>query len=313
MIQYVCKGKDMRKLIAAFAIVGFFVTCNPTMAEMTSTNYQIRWDSLTEGGSDTSTSTSYGIHDSVGGSALGNSTSTNYQTDSGYRTGSFDQVIAFNLLLQNTSDARIATARNGFNVSTTQTSGFSVGQYIVVVQDRGANQVSAIGKITQITNGISIKVDSWSYGSSLPIIDGTNDFIYPLNDSAIALGEMTPTAVQTAIIGFEVTADLQNGYSVQVLADGGLMNGPRAIPNVTDGSVTAGVEEYGARSSDTTLLNSTFDTQDTAITGSFQDIVTKSTAQYYDRNFLTLKVGVTAQTPTGTYTQAITLIASGNY
>src|SRR3989338_11687316 len=43
------KGQDMKKSIAAFVLVGFFIYTNPVGAEMTSTNYQIRWDSLTEG------------------------------------------------------------------------------------------------------------------------------------------------------------------------------------------------------------------------------------------------------------------------
>lgn len=307
------KGNDMSKLVAAFVLVGFFIYTNPVMAEMTSTNYQIRWDSLTEGGSDTSTSENYGVHDSVGGAALGNSTSANYQADSGYRVGTFDQVITFDVLLQNVSSAHVVSARTGTMVSTTDTDGLSTGGYVVLIQDRGAGQISAIGKITSVSSGVSVSVDAWSDDGTTPTIDGTNDFLYPLNGSAMSLGELSVTAVVTAVVGYEVTADLDAGYSVQILADGGFTNGTHALTDVADGTVTATTEEYGGKSSDTSIANSTFDTQDTAFTTSFQDVTTESTAKYYDRHFVTLKAAASSATPSGNYSQSLTLIASGNF
>lgn len=307
------KVLDMRKLIAAFALVGFFVYMNPAMAEMASTNYQIRWDSLTEGGSDTSTSANYGIHDSVGGAALGNSNSTNYQVDSGYRAGLFDQVITFDVLLQNTTSSYTVTSRSGLTVSMTNTSGISVGQYIVLVQDLGASQVSAIGKVTSIVTNTSVTVDSWSDNGTTPTIDGANDVLFLLNGSSVSLGQLESSIVSTAIVGYEVNADLASGYSVQVLAGGTFTSGSYVIPNVTDGTVTAGVEEYGARSSDTSIATSTFDTQDDAITTTAQDVTTESAKKFQDRHFLTLKASRVTGTPSGTYAQTITLIASGNF
>ncbi|OGL62264.1 hypothetical protein A3C09_04665 [Candidatus Uhrbacteria bacterium RIFCSPHIGHO2_02_FULL_47_44] len=307
------KGQDMKKSIAAFVLVGFFIYTNPVGAEMTSTNYQIRWDSLTEGGSDTSTSTNYGIHDSVGGNALGNSTSTNYQTDSGYRAGIFDQVITFDVLLQNTSDARAVSARSGTTVSTAATTGLAAGGYVALIQDLGASQVSAIGKITSVSSGVSVTVDAWSDNGTTPTIDGSNDFLYPLNSSAIGLGQLSSSNITTAVIAFEVTADLTNGYSVQIMADGNLSSGANTINNVADGAVTAGVGEYGAISSDTSITTSTFDSQDTAITTSFQDVATETSAKYFKRNFLTLKAAPSTATISGNYSQSITLIASGNF
>lgn len=301
----------MNKLIAAFALVGFFVYTSPAMAEMASTNYKIQWDSMTQGGSDVSTSENYGVHDSVGGNALGNSTSENYQTSSGYRAGVFDQVITFDILLQNTSSFPVTT-RSGRTVSMPSTSGLAIGQYIALIQDLGAGQVTAIGKLSAVTGG-SITVDSWSDNGTTPTIDGTNDFIYRLNGSSISLGELDVAIVSTAVLGYEVSADLSNGYSVQVVADGVFTSGSHTIPNVMDGSVTAGVEEYGAISSDTTLSSSTFDSVDTAITTSYQDITTESSLKFQDRHFLTLKTSRASNTPVGNYAQTITLIASGNF
>jgi hypothetical protein len=307
------KGNDMSKLVAAFVLVGFFIYTNPVTAEMTSTNYQIRWDSLTEGGSDTSNSETYGVHDSVGGNALGGSTSESYQTDSGYRAGIIDQVITFDILLQNSSDYRSVDARIGTTVSLSNTTGLSVGAYIALMQDHGENQVTAVGKIVSISSGVSLTVDSWSDNGTTPTIDGTNDLLYLLNGSAIELGWLRSSDVSTAVIGYEVTADLDNGYSVQLMTSGSLSNGTQSITSVADGSVTVGSEEYGARSSDTSISTSTFDTQDTALTTSFQDIATESSAKYDNRHFLTLKAAVTSAAGSGTYSQSITLIASGNF
>lgn len=313
MVHCVGKGNDMSKLVAAFVLVGFFIYTNPVTAEMTSTNYQIRWDSLTEGGSDTSTSETYGVHDSIGGNALGDSTSETYQTSGGYRAGIFDQILTFDVLLQNSSDSRAVTARSGTTVSIANTTGLSVGGYIALVQDNGASQVSAIGKISSISSGVSLVVDAWTDNGTTPTIDGTNDLLFPLNGSTIALGELSSTSVATALIGYEVTADLESGYSVQVLTSGGFSNGSHSITSVSDGSVTTGSEEYGARSSDTSIATSTFDTQDTALTTSFQDIATEVDAKYDNRHFLTLKAAASSGTASGNYSQSISLIASGNF
>lgn len=304
----------MNKFIAAFALVGFFVYTTPALADMASTNYQIQWDSLSEGGSDTSTSENYGIHDSVGSLSVGNSTSESYQTDSGYRAGLFDQVITFDILVQDSSASYAVTGRSGTTVSMTNTSGLSVGSSVALVQDRGAGQISAIGSITSITANTSITVDSWSDNGTAPVIDGSNDYIHTLSSgSSVSFGELSVSSVSTAIVGFEVTADLTNGYSIQAIADGTLTNGTTSITNVIDGSVTAGSQEYGAISSDTTLAGSTFDTQDSALTTSSQDVVTTASRAFNDRHFLTLKASKASLTPSGTYAQTLTFIASGNF
>jgi hypothetical protein len=308
------KGTDMNKFIAAFALVGFFVYTTPALADMASTNYQIQWDSLSEGGSDTSTSENYGIHDSVGSSSIGNSESESYQTDSGYRAGLFDQVITFDILVQDSSTSYAATSRSGTSVFMPNTSGLSVGSSIVLIQDRGASQVSAIGFITSIAANTSITVDSWSDNGTTPVIDGTNDFVYLISvGNNASFGELSAPSVSTVVIGFEVNADLANGYSIQVISDGTLTNGSVSIANVLDGSVTAGVSEYGAISSDTTLASSTFDTEDSALTTSSQDVVTNPSRAFNDRHFLTLKASKASATSAGTYAQTLTFIASGNF
>lgn len=301
----------MRGFIAAIAIVGFFGTSVGAFAQMNSTNYEIRWDTVGSGGNDTSTSSSYILRDTVGNTAIGDGTATSYSLRSGYRLGVFDQVIAFSLFSQQNASSTAATAVSG-NTITCSPVNFDVGDMIALVQDVGASQVSALGQVASL-GANSITVDSFKNGATAPTIDGTNDVVYLLSGSSADLDTLDASSVSTSIIGMEVSSDVDRGYVVQVRADGSLRADGSAIDGVSDGTVTAGSEEYGGRSSDTSLSNSTFDSTDTAFTTTFQDIADASSAKLDDRNFLTLKGSVSSSTSNGAYAQVLTLIVSGNF
>lgn len=301
----------MSKRIITFAVVGIFVYASLAHAQMTSTNYEIRWDSVNTGGSDSASSGSYLLRDTSESTLAGTSTSTSYQLDQGYRAGVDDQIITFEVKTQSTSSSRSATALSGLTV-TASTGGISVNDFIAVVQDAGASQVAAIGRVASIGAG-TLTVDAWKNAGSVPTIDGTGDYVYPLTSTSVAFGDLSSSGVSTSIIAFDVTAANDNGYVVQILEDGNLRSGSNEIDDVSDGSVTTGSEEYGGRSSDTSLASSTFDTLDTAITTSFAQVATESSAQFESRNFVTLKVGVSSSTTTGSYSQILSVVASGNF
>lgn len=301
----------MTKAVIAFALVGFFIWSNFAFAQMSSTNYRIRWDSISVGGSDSASSTSYLLRDTTESTTAGSSTSTSYQLEQGYRAGVDDQIITFEVFSQTTSSGRSATALSG-NTVTASTSGISVNDLIALVQDVGASQVAAIGRVSSIGSG-TITVDTWMNGGTAPVIDGSNDSVYPLTSTSVSFGTLAMTSLATSLIGFEVSSANDNGYVVQISEDGNLRTTSNAIDDVADGSVSVGVEEYGARSSDTSLASSTFDTADTAFTTSFQDVATTSSASFESRNFVTLKVGISTLTSGGSYSQTISLIASGNF
>jgi hypothetical protein len=181
----------------------------------------------------------------------------------------------------------------------------------VLVQDQGASQVAAMGRIISIGSG-SVTVDVWKDGGVAPIIDGTGDYIFPLTGTNVSLGQLS-TTVRTSIIGFEVGVDNDDGYAVQIFEDGNLRSGSDAIDDVLDGHVTTAFEEYGARSSDTTISSSTFDTADTAITTTPTDVATESVGISQSRNFLTLKVAIHSSTSPGVYSQVLSIIVSGNF
>lgn len=301
----------MRFTIISLILVGIFSISHFSFAEMASTNYQIEWDSINSGGSDVSASGSYILRDTVGNASAGESESFSYLLRAGYRAGIFDQFISFEIFGQESGSSRTAAAAVGTTIST-DVSGLAVGDYIALVQDEGEGQVSAIGQIAEI--GVnSITVDELKNGGTTPVIDGTNDFIHLLEGNSVGLGTLDEGEVKAAIIGFEINSETDSGYSVQVYQNQGLVIGAKEIDPVVDGTVTAGSEEYGGRSSDAAITGSTFDTADTAFISDFQTIADDVGIQMVERNFLTLKAAISGSTGSGTYSQTLTIIASGNF
>ncbi|HBP00506.1 MAG: hypothetical protein UU48_C0003G0064 [Candidatus Uhrbacteria bacterium GW2011_GWF2_41_16] len=293
-----------------FAILLAF-NVSPTHAEMSSSNFQIKWDTISQGGSENASSASYRLYDTVGNIGAGSSSGSTFNLQAGYRAGVFDQTILFNVLSQVTSSERAAMNLVG-NIITTDPSGLIVGNLVALIQDKGQTQVAAVGQITSIGVG-TVTIDEFADGGTLPTIDGTNDVVYLLEGETLDFQELTDTEVKTAIIGMEVSTDVVGGYTVQVFDDGNLRIGTEEISDVLDGSVTVGQTEYGGRSSDTTISDSTFDTQDTGFTTDFQTVVEKNEASFSDRHFMTLKASISSAVENGTYSHALSFIISGNF
>lgn len=312
MVLYLRKGLNMTKGIITFAIVGIFVCTQIAQAAMSSSNYEIRWDTVSTGGSDTSNSASYILRDTISPAAGAVGTSTNYQLTDGYRAGLFDQIITFDHYILNQSTQVAATALSGSTVTVASTSGFSVNDYVAIIQDTGSSQVTAIGKISSI-GGSTLVCDRLTTSGTTPSLDGSNDYVYRMSASSVDFSSFSTSAISSSILGFEVTADNDNGYTIQVLEDGQLRVSDQTIDDVSDGSVTVASEEYGARSSDTTVTSSTFDTQDTAITSSAQEITTSGSFAFDERSYLALKATISATTSPGVYAQTLTFIVSGNF
>jgi len=277
---------------------------------MTSTNYEIRFDSINSGGDDASSSATYQVRDSIGGNGPAISTSTSYQAAAGYRTGVYDRVADFSVHIQDKTSQVAASSISSTTVTVTSTVGFATGDYVALVQDEGASQVTAIGYVTTVA-GSDITVDAWT--PSAPTIDGTNDYLYNLDGSTLALGTLSSSAVTTAIIGWDVTVDNDEGYTVYLYEDGDLLSGGNTIADVTDGAVTAGSSEHGATSSDGSLASSTFDTEDAAITTTYQQVATRGDNAHAQRDFITLKTAISSGQTDGSYTQELFLLYVGDY
>lgn len=279
---------------------------------MTSTNYEIRFDNFGSGGEDTSSSSSYLLRDSVGGTSSQGSSSSSYQLNSGYRAGIFDRSVDFTLFIQDKSSQVAATSRAGNTVGVTSTAGIAVGDMVVVIQDEGESQVEAIGEVISVAPS-DFTVDAFTARTTLPTIDGTNDLVYVLDGSVISLGTLTDSIVATGIIGWEADVETDDGYSVYIYEDTDLNSGGEVIPDVMDGTVTAGDSEYGGRSSDGSLSDSLFDAEDTAFTTSFQQIGSRGGYEFASRDFLTIKAAVNDTQDGGTYSHNLTVIYVGDY
>ena len=297
-------------LTALLSITAIFMA-GSVFAQMSSTNYEIRWDSVGYGGSDTSSSASYQLRDSVGGLGAGRETGTSYLIDAGYRGGVFDRIVTFEVFAQSTTYTT-ASVLSGTTITVADTSSFSVGDKVALVQDQGVGQVAGVGEITGIA-GSDITLDSLDSGGAVISVDGSSDFLYLMSASSMNFGNVSTSIVAQKIIAWEVNIDVDGGYSVSVIEDTDLISGANNIDDVADGSVTAGSEEYGARSSDQSLASSTFDTQDTSITSTFQQVGSRAAASFASRDLLTLKAAASASSVSGTYSQNLSLIVSGTY
>lgn len=281
-------------------------------ADMTSTNYIIRNDAISAGGDDTSSSTSYIVRDTIGQSAIGDGASTTYIEQSGRSNAVFDQVAAFSTFLQNRSTQVGVTALSSNTFTVTSATDFAVGDKALLVQDETSSPVFAFGEIIAIATN-DITVDGWTTAGSSLTIDGSDDNAYVLDASTLNLGTLTSSSVARAIIAMEIDSNNDDGYSVYIAGGGPLSNGTYFIEGVEDGEVSAGADEYGARSSDTSISGSTFDTEDTAMTNTYQKVADGTGATRNARAFLDVKAGVSSDATAGTYTHTMTLVYVGDF
>jgi hypothetical protein len=122
-------------------------------ANNSSTNYIISDDAFTSGGSETSSSTSYGLQDSLGEAIINSATTTssNYGIKSGFRELYPDQSLSFSIPdstvnLGTLTDTVAATDSNTMIISTNASSGFVItatGNAATLTS--GGNTITAIG------------------------------------------------------------------------------------------------------------------------------------------------------------------------
>lgn len=306
--------KPSKILLVGLSIILAAMTGGEVYAQMSSTNYEIRNDSVNAGGSDTSSSASYQIRDTTSSSASQDATSSSYGLDSGFRSGIFDPVVDFNVFIQDISSQVAATSLTSETVYVSSSAAISVGDMIALVQDEGSAQVSAIGSVVAVgTAPDLVTVDYWTDGGVAPSIDGTNDAVYVLDGTSIGFGVLDTAAMSLGIIAWETSTDVDDGYGVYAVTTAGLSAGGDTIPAVSDGAVTIGSSEYGAASSDSSLSGVTFDTEDDGIETGFNLVGSRSSFEFGSRDFLTLKVAISESQPDGVYSQDLVITYVGDY
>lgn len=286
---------------------------NSVFGAMSSTNFSIQSDTLSSGGDQTSSSSSYLLRDSVLTQGAGSSSSSSYELSSGFGGMIFDPIVTLDVGVQETAVRTDVSGLSGTSLTVGSTSGFSVGDMVVLGQDVSSSPVMATGEIVSIVGSV-IEVDELvSYGT--PSIDGDDDVLYRASGSSVSFGVLQASLVSRSVVTWRVSVDVTNGFVVYLAEDGDLASGLNSIADVSDGEVTAGSSEYGARSSDTSLAASTFDTADTAITSTPQQIATVSSGQvrFHAKGFVELKASRSTSSVVGSYANSLYVVAAPTY
>ncbi len=297
-------------LYGLLAILGYPV--HLAFAEMSSENYRVQWESISSG-SQGGTSSSYDLRASLQALSGSDLSSSSYRLAQGFRAGIFDPVVTFSVYVQDRSSQVGILSMTDTTIDVTSADEYREGDYIAAVAHEGASQDVSLGKILSI-DGDRITVDSFSQGE-LSLGEG-DDVLYRLtsSDSSLPLETPTPRSVSTGIIAWEVFSDTPEGYQVYVFDDGDLRTDDGdVVPDVTDGEVSQGSSEYGARSTDSSLEGSLFDSEDAALGESPALIGSRDGVSFSSRDALTLKVGVSRDQQSGSYGSEVTVLFTGSY
>lgn len=293
----------------------FFISWGSAAQAMTSTNFGIKWDSINSGGLDVSTSTNYLVRDTLGDQAVGQSSSTNFTLQAGYRQGDTEATILnFHIGTEEGSTRIPYTAFNnaGKTVTVSSTSGFVAGDFIGVVENEGLLQLVAVGKIVSVLAN-DLTVDAWEGAPSSigAIPSGEDDVVYRLNGSSADLGLLTTSLGKTSLTYCSVMSNGESGYTVYVNADGDLRTTTSTfILGVSDGAVTIGSEEYGGRVLGSTATGTA---SDFAISTTNREIQKSTTVAYDDRIALIYKAAISGTTAAGNYSQRVYYTVTANF
>lgn len=303
----------MRVMIFSIAII--WLVFSGVAHAMTSTNFMIQFDSINSGGNDFGTSTNYQLNDTLGEQGTGYGTSTNYVLHAGYRQAdeTAQKSLSFTLGAQ---ENETKVAYSGFSlvgktVTVASVANFATSSFIGVVENEGLSQKFMFGRVTGI-NGLIMTVDEWEgTGSMSAVSAGGDDFVYRMDGHAIQLGTLNTATGKTGIVRTDVSTNAQNGYTLRIQTDGYLRTGPIVhISDVADGAVSAGSEEYGAR---TYGMTATSTGLDFAVSSTLRDIQISSTTAANDRIGMIYKAAINSGTPTGNYTQVVRYLLTANF
>jgi hypothetical protein len=296
-------------------LVVFSIT-NGVNAAMTSTNYQINFDAISSGGTDFSSSTNFQLHDTLGEQGTGYSTSTNYLLHAGYRQTDADDLTPTLMLVigaqeNSTQTTYSALSLIGKTVTVADTSSYTTGSRIGVVENQGLSESAIVGSIIDITGSV-ITVDKWSgqTGTISTSPSGGNDYVYRLEGFTLDFNEFSQLG-EAGLVMTEVSTNASNGYTLQIQSDGELQNAAGyAIHDVTDDVVTAGVNEYGAQIYGD---NATSTGMDFALNTSYRDIQLSTTTADQERCGMIYKVSVGQATIAGNYQHTVRYLLTANF
>jgi hypothetical protein len=200
--------------------------------------------------------------------------------------------------------------QSGLTVTIAASSGFSVGDYILAVENEGQAQEVAVGKITNISGSgpYTVTVDKWS-GDQATM--GNSGNIYELNGNDSDLGQLLTSTVKTTVSMVDITTNASDGYTCYIAEDGNLRTGGGAdIDDVADGTVTAGSEEYGIEKVGDNIVGGG---TDTAISTGYNNFADSSTFATKERNMSIHKASIVITTTAGDYAHNVEYYCTADF
>ena len=155
-------------------------------------------------------------------------------------------------------------------------------------------------------------ISSASYGNQggFRQVEANPTLTFSISSNSIDFGLLDRNAVTTRSHTIITTTNSEKGYTTTVIEDGNLRSGANDINDVADGSVSAGSEEYGIRTSgDQGQMNAT----DTAITSTAQTVASYSSYINASTTTITYRATISTSSVTGNYSHTVTYISTGNF
>jgi hypothetical protein len=149
--------------------------------------------------------------------------------------------------------------------------------------------------------------DSFVLDGGFYFPDTATSLTLTVDQTTLSLGTLSQSSVASDTLGLTVTTNSDSGYTVSITEDGNLRSGSNDVDDVSDGSVTAGSEEYGIRTGGSSGLLAT----DTAISGSV-NVMSKSSAATDDAVSVIFSASVGASSLAGSYSHIVTFTATVN-
>ena len=152
-----------------------------------------------------------------------------------------------------------------------------------------------------------LTADTFTLDGGFYFPDTSTSLTLSVNPTTLSLGTLSQSSVASDATTLDVTTNSNSGYTVSISEDGNLRSGSNDIDDVSDGSVTAGSEEYGIRTSGSSGLLAT----DTAIDGSV-NVMSKSSAATNDTATVTFRASIGPNSQAGSYAHTVTFTATVN-
>lgn len=130
---------------------------------------------------------------------------------------------------------------------------------------------------------------------------------FSLSNSGFSIGPLSISAVSAGGVLLTISTDSETGYTIVLTEDGNLRSGGFDINDVSDGSVTAGSEEYG-------IVTTGSDAQissDTGISGALT-VASGYGRTTYKETTVVFRAAMDSNTTPATYSHRVTFTATVN-